>query len=40
MCILMKKLVSHCITFETNIFIEIAICMAVDCKSDSRQGKT
>ena len=25
--------------FETNIFIEMVICVAVDCKSDSRQGK-
>ena len=28
------------IIFETNIFIEMVICMAVDCKSDSRQEKT
>ena len=24
---------------QINIFIEMVICVAVDCKSDSRQGK-
>ena len=33
-----KKLISYCI-FEKNIFIEMVICVAVDCKKDSRQGK-
>ena len=32
-------MISYCVTFETNIFIEIVICVAVDSKSDSRQGK-
>ena len=38
---LIKKLISCCIIFETNkyMFIEIVICMAVDCKIDSRKGK-
>ena len=43
--ILIKKLISNCITF-TNVFIEMVISVAVDCKSmeihgksDSRQGK-
>ena len=35
----MKKVISYCIIFETNIFIEMAICVDVGCKSDSRQGK-
>ena len=36
--LLTKKLISHFIIFETNnnIFIEMAMCVAVDCKSDSR----
>ena len=36
--LLTKKLISDCIIFETNnnIFIEMAMCVAVDCKSDSR----
>ena len=36
------SLISHCIIFETNIFIEMVICVVDDsksCKSDSRQGK-
>ena len=32
-------MISYCIIFETNIFIEIVICVVVDCKSDSRQRK-
>ena len=32
-------MISYCIIFETNIFIEMVICVAVDSKSDSRQGK-
>ena len=35
----MKKLISGCIIFETNIFIEMVICIDADCKSDSRQEK-
>ena len=34
-----KKVISYCITFQINKFIEIVICVAVDSKSDSRQGK-
>ena len=34
-----KKVISYCIIIETNIFIEMVICVAVDSKSDSRQGK-
>ena len=34
-----KKLISYCIIFETNIFIEMVICVDVDSKSDGRQGK-
>ena len=34
-----KKVISYCIIFETNVFIEIVICVALDSKSDSRQGK-
>ena len=29
----------YCIIFETNILTEMAICVAGDCKSNSRQGK-
>ena len=36
--LLTKKLISHCIIFETNnnIFTEMAMCVAVHCKIDSR----
>ena len=34
-----RKLISYCIIFETYIFIEMFICVDVDYKSDSRQGK-
>ena len=34
-----KKVISYCIIIETNIFIEMVICVAVDSKSDSRRGK-
>ena len=37
--ILIKKVISYCIIFETNIFIEMVICVAVDSKSDGRQRK-
>ena len=37
MCILIKKLISYCLKFETNILIKMFIDVAVDCKSDSRQ---
>ena len=33
-----KKVI--CIIFETNIFTEMVICVAVDSKSDGKQGKT
>ena len=36
---LIEKMISYCIIFETNIFTEMVICMAVDSKSDSRPGK-
>ena len=37
----MKKRILNCIIFERHkyIYIEMIICVAVDCKSDSRQGK-
>ena len=38
-CILIKKLISYCIIFETNMLIEMVIYLAVGCKSDTRQGK-
>ena len=38
-CILITKLISYCVIFETNIFIEMIICVAVDSKSDARQGR-
>ena len=38
-CILMKKIISYCMIFETNIFIEMVDCVAVDCESDTRQGR-
>ena len=31
-----KKRISYCIKFETNIFIEMIICVAASCKSKSR----
>ena len=34
-----KRVISYCIIFETNKFIEMVICVAVDSKSDGRQGK-
>ena len=33
------EMISYCIIFETNVFIEIIICMAIDFKSDIRQRK-
>ena len=37
---LIKKLISYCITFETNKYIyKIVNCVDVDCKSDIRQGR-
>ena len=34
-----KKVISYCIIFETNIFLEIVILRGVDSKSNSRQGE-
>ena len=36
-----KKLISYCVIFETNKYIDRNDClhMAVDCQSDSRQRK-
>ena len=40
MCILITKLISLFeMIFETNIFTEMVIWVAVDCKSDIRQGR-
>ena len=39
MYFILKNVISYCIIFEINKFIEIVICMAVDSKNDSRQGK-
>ena len=38
--ILIKKLISYGIIYETNkcIFIEMVICMYIDCKNESRHG--
>ena len=33
------EMISYCIISETNIFIEMVICMAIDFKSDTRQRK-
>ena len=38
--ILIKKSFSYWIMFETNMFIEMVICVAVDCKYDARHGRT
>ena len=35
----MKKIISYCMIFETNMFIEMVDCVAVDCESDTRQGR-
>ena len=34
-----KEVISYCTIFQTNIFIKMVICVAVDSESDSRQGK-
>ena len=34
-----KKVISYCIVFETDIFIEIVICVVLDSKKNNRQGK-
>ena len=34
-----EKVISYCIIFESNTFIEMVICVAVDSKSHSRQVK-
>ena len=38
--ILIKKLISYGIIYETNkcIFIEMVICMDIDCKNEGRHG--
>ena len=33
------KVVIFVVTIFVNVFVEMVICVAVDCKSDSRQGK-
>ena len=33
------EIISYCIIFETNVFIEMVICIAIDFKSDIRQRK-
>ena len=39
MCILIKSWFHNGYLKQIDIFIEMVICMAVDCKSDSRKGK-
>ena len=39
MCILIKSWFHTGYLKQIDIFIEMVICMAVDCKSDSRKGK-
>ena len=38
-CQELLEMISYCIIFETNIFIEIVICVAIDFKGDTRQKK-
>ena len=33
------EMISYCFIFETNIFIEMVICVAIDFKSDTGQKK-
>ena len=32
-------MISYCVIFETNNYIEMVICVAVDCKSELDKGR-
>lgn len=38
-CFNKNCLLKNCILFETYVFIEMVICVTIDCESDSKQRK-